>query len=112
MRRWGPWPAGAGPGGHRIDVLELGDAWAAGAIAQAMSAPDPGLRLPILPLPFLVLLQMAASRPQDLADVTRMLGVADAARAEVRAAVADFGSREDIEDLEQMIALGRLEHEP
>ena len=78
-----------------------------------MSAPDPGLRLPILPLPFLVLLQMAASRPQDLADVTRMLGVADeAARAEVRAAVAQFGSREDIEDLEQIIALGRLEHEP
>ena len=110
MRRWGPWPAGAGPGGHRIDVLELGDAWAAGAIAQAMAAPDPGLQLPILPLPFLVLLQMAASRPRDLADVTRMLGVADeAARAEVRAAVAQFGSREDIE---QIIALGRLEHEP
>ena len=33
--------------------------------------------LPIIDLPYLVLMKLSASRTQDLADISRMLGLAD-----------------------------------
>ncbi|MHB8515300.1 MAG: hypothetical protein ACYDCT_07910, partial [Dehalococcoidia bacterium] len=57
----------------------------------------------------LVLMKLGASRVQDLADVTRMLGAASAddverVRATVRTHAPDVG-----DDLDSLIALGRLE---
>jgi hypothetical protein len=96
------------PEGIEVDVLELSAEWTAVAISASQGNRD--LQgLPILPLPYLVLLKLGASRPQDLADLARMLGQADdAALAEVRA-VAALHARADLEDLESLIELGRLE---
>jgi hypothetical protein len=66
---------------------------------------------PVVALPYLVILKMAAQRPQDWADVSRMLGWAsDADLNEVRAAVKKYAP-EDLEDLESLIFLGKKEQE-
>jgi hypothetical protein len=92
-------------------VLHLDEPWAGAALAAAMADRDAALDLPVLGLPYLVLLKLRAGRPQDLADVSRMMGCAsDAAVDGVWTVVARFGSREDAEDLEQIVVLGRLEH--
>ncbi len=70
-------------------------------------ASAPGVR--VLPLHWLVLMKLSASRAQDVADVARMLGLADDAaltnvRDTVRAYAPDLS-----DDLESLIALGRLE---
>ncbi len=67
--------------------------------------------MPVIALPYLVLLKMAAGRGQDLADIQRMLGQADdSALAEVREVTQRFRP-EDADDLESLIALGKLEYE-
>lgn len=54
---------------------------------------------------------MAAQRPQDWADVSRMLGWAsDSDLDEVRAVVKKY-TPEDIEDLESLIFIGKKEQE-
>ena len=54
---------------------------------------------------------MAAQRPQDWADISRMLGWAsDADLDEVRAAIKKYAP-EDLEDLESLIFLGQKEQE-
>jgi hypothetical protein len=73
---------------------------------SACVAPD---GQPYVTLPFLVLMKLAASRVQDLADVSRMMGLADAdAIADTRALVARCRPA-DAEDLESLIRLGRIE---
>lgn len=96
------------PDGTPIDVIEAEDDWAAGAIGEANTNRD-AQGFPVLPLPYQVLMKLAASRVQDLADVSRMLGAASepdlhAVRAVVRQHLAEM-----TEDLESLIHLGKLE---
>lgn len=64
---------------------------------------------PVLGLPYLVLMKMETSRPQDLGDLSRMLGLADEDDlTQVRAAVIRH-MPDAAEDLESLIYLGRLE---
>jgi hypothetical protein len=55
-----------------LDVLEGEDEWVEEAIANPNYNPD---GLPIIALPYLILMKLAASRTQYLADVSRMLGL-------------------------------------
>lgn len=98
------------PTGERLDLLAIDEPWGAEALASAKRA---GLGdLPVLPLPYLVWMKLRAARPQDLADVARMTAFASAdALAATRAVVHRYGKAEDVEDLEQIIALGRLERQ-
>ncbi|MGB9722488.1 MAG: hypothetical protein ACP5OO_08025 [Chloroflexia bacterium] len=98
------------PEGLPLDVVELRTPWARQALAEARENRDPQ-GLPILPLPYLVLIKFEAGRVQDLADLTRMLGQATEEQLQkVRALLARFHP-DDLEDLESLIDLGRLELE-
>lgn len=97
------------PGGQRIDVIEGREGWWPEAIAAAQSNRDMA-GLPILPLPWLVLMKFQAGCAQDVADVARMLGQADdAVLMTVRALFRRHTDEAAQEDLESLIALGRLE---
>lgn len=96
------------PKGEAIDVLEGDETWWAAAIAEAQTNRD-AQGLPILPLRYLVLSKFLAGRIQDIADVTRMLGQAEAQALDaVRALFTQYAPTE-MEDLESLIALGKLE---
>ncbi len=92
--------------GVEIDVL-LGDyPWLDEALAHSQQDPA---GYPILDLPFLVLMKVAAARAQDIADVTRMLGLASGDElARVRETFARYAPGE-VEDLESLIYLGQME---
>lgn len=98
------------PEGLPLDVIELRTSWACQALAEAQENRDPQ-GLPILPLPYLALTKFEAGRAQDLADLARMLGqAAEEQLQKVRALFARFHP-DDLEDLESLIRLGRLEME-
>ena len=93
------------PSGAVLDVLESDEPWARDAVGD----PDRTTGQPVVRLPYLVLMKLQASRAQDVADLSRMLGQADEATlAQVRAVVRAYRS-EDLEDLESLILLGRQE---
>jgi hypothetical protein len=58
-------------------------------------------------MPYLVLMKFQAGRVQDIADVTRMLGQADAQALDAVRAL--FHPPADLSDLESLITLGKLE---
>jgi hypothetical protein len=96
------------PEGLGLDLMSCEAPWGHAALEEAQQNRD-AAGLPICPLPYLVLLKLQASRTIDIADVSRMLGLADdAALDRVRAVVAQYAP-EDVEDLEALIELGRLE---
>jgi hypothetical protein len=96
------------PDGHDLDVIERADPWVADALADAAANRD-AQGLPVLPLRYLVLTKLEASRAQDVADLARMLGAAsDAELDRVRRIVRDIRPA-DSDDLEALIRLGRLE---
>jgi len=96
------------PDGMALDVLEEDAPWAAEAIVNPASAPN---GLPVISLPYLVLMKMRASRGIDIGDLTRVLGAADDdAIAEVGRVIAAH-LPDGVEDLEGLIYLGRLEYE-
>jgi hypothetical protein len=96
------------PDGVEVDVLFGDMPWLEDALAQPSSDPA---GYPVLDLPYLVLLKLQAMRPQDWADVTRMLGLAtDEQLDRVREVVARY-SLEDVDDLESLIYLGKRELE-
>ena len=96
------------PAGQDVDVIEGAESWWPTALAAAQANRD-GQGLPVLPLPYLVHIKLKAERTQALADITRMLGLADAdAREAVRRLVAR-AAPEDNDDLESLIRLGELE---
>jgi hypothetical protein len=67
---------------------------------------------PVIRLPYLVLLKMAAAHGRDIGDLTTMLGLASVEALHViRAAFTRFGP-EDSEDLETLIYLGQREMRP
>ncbi len=94
------------PEGVEIDVLSGDEAW----LGEALTQPRFDLAgYPVIDLPYLVLMKMAASRGFDMGDLTRMLGLAsDQDLARVRQAVRLY-SAQDFEDLESLIYLGKLE---
>jgi hypothetical protein len=96
------------PAGEGLDLLHTDEVWCREATRQAADNRDDH-NLPIIPLPYLVLMKLRASRTIDIGDVTRMLGLADeAALARVRAVVAEYAP-EDSEDLDALTELGKLE---
>lgn len=96
------------PNEELIDILEGNDIWWADAIADAQANRD-AQGLPITPLPYLVLIKLRAGRVQDIADVTRMLGQAGEATLDAVRMLFDQHAPEDMQDLESLIDLGRLE---
>jgi len=94
------------PQGVEVDVILGAYPWLDEALAHPRRDPA---GYPILDLPYLVLMKMAASRMQDLADLSRMLGLASEEElAPVRAVVARYAP-EEAEDLESLILLGQIE---
>lgn len=93
--------------GMALDVLAEDAPWAAEAVANPASAPN---GLPVISLPYLVLMKMRTSRGIDIGDLTRVLGAADnATLAETRRVVGnELG--DGVEDLEGLIYLGQLEY--
>ncbi len=96
------------PDGKTIDLIEGREAWWRDALAEAQTNRD-AQGLPVLPLRYLVLMKFQSGRVQDIADVTRMLGLAnDAALDAVRALFKQHAPAE-LNDLDSLITLGKLE---
>ena len=94
------------PDGTEIDLLLIPFEWLDDALQPDRTDPAGN---PVLGLPYLVLMKMETSRPQDLGDLSRMLGLAEEDDLEqVRAAVTRY-MPDAAEDLESLIYLGRLE---
>ena len=91
-----------------IDVLEGQESWWPQALKEAQKNLD-GQKLPIIPLSYLVLMKLAASRSQDMGDISRLLGLASEVQIEKVRRVFKRYAPADMEDLESMIELGRLE---
>jgi len=96
------------PEGVEVDVI-LGDyPWLEEALAHPRRD---SAGYPVLDLPYLVLMKMAASRTRDFGDLGTMLGLASEEElARVRAVVARYAPAE-IDDLESLIYLGQVEME-
>lgn len=96
------------PEGVEVDVLESSEPWVTQALAEAQQNLD--LQgLPILPLPYFVLMKFRSSRVRDVADLTQMLGLAGEDQLnDVRRIVEAF-EPDALEDLESLIMLGRME---
>jgi hypothetical protein len=98
------------PDGTGVDVLESDESWVGNALVQAQQNRD--LQgLPVLPLPYFILMKLRSGRAQDIADVTRMLGQASDEQLETVREVIRRLQTDALEDIESMITLGRLEFE-
>lgn len=98
------------PDGRHVDLIFVPTDWGGQAIREARDNPIDGL--PILPLAYLVLMKLEASRLTDTGDIARMLGhQTDEALDGVREVIRRHGRTQDVEDLESIIELGRLEYE-
>jgi hypothetical protein len=94
--------------GTPIDLIEGRGTWVEDALRLAATNRDQQ-GLPVLTLPFLVLMKMESDRLVDSGDIGRMLGMADdPMRMDVRGVVQEHRP-EFMEDLESIIALGDLE---
>ena len=103
-----PGAAFARAGEPEIDVLLGQQPW----LEEALAAPgrDPA-GFPVLALPYLALMKLAAGRARDIADVATMLGWADDEALEAVRDAIDHYSPADRPDLESLIYLGRRERE-
>lgn len=91
-----------------VDVIFGDHPWLKTALAHPVKDPA---GYPVIGMPYLILLKMAAQRAQDWADASRIMGWAsDADLDEVRAVVARYAP-EDSEDLESLIFIGKKEQE-
>lgn len=94
------------PEGVLLYIIESSEPWVGEGLDQTRTDPQ---GLPVLSLPYLVLMKVMASRTQDLADASRMLGLASGIeRQATREAFARWWPSA-LEDLESLIALGELE---
>ncbi len=99
-----------GRAGRELDLLGLPGPWGEEAVTAAQRNVVDGR--PTLTLEHLVVAKLISGRAVDVADLSRMLGVAGTeALADVRAAVTRH-LPDARDDLEQLIVLGRLEYEP
>lgn len=96
------------PDGTSLDVLEIDEPWIDDALQSPNYAPD---GLPIIDLPYLVLMKLNAGRSQDLADISRMLGCATDAQIQQVTVVVGKYLPTAAEDLESLVMLGKLEHQ-
>ena len=96
------------PDGLQIDIIEGHDAWWSQALAEAQRNRDEQ-GLPILPFAYLILMKFNASRTIDLGDITRMLGLASEANHEQVRTLFRRYAQADLDDLESLIFLGKLE---
>lgn len=94
------------PDGSILDVLESQQPWVREAIAKPNIAPD---NLPIIGLPYLIIMKLQASRGIDIGDLTRMLGGADETALELVRKTVKTYVPDAVEDLESLIVLGKLE---
>jgi len=92
--------------GTSLDVLEFEGDWVTAAISSPNYAPD---GLPVVDLPYLVLMKLIAGRSQDIADISRMLGVAEDLQLQRVKKVINQYLPNAMEDLESLAALGKLE---
>jgi hypothetical protein len=92
--------------GESLDLIASREPWAHDAVATTVTSPD---GLPVIRLPYLVLLKLKASRSIDVGDLSRMLGLASENDLDEIRAVLNRYQPEDGEDLESLITLGRLE---
>jgi hypothetical protein len=92
--------------GTVLDVLYGSQPWIAEALLSPRTSPD---GQPVIDLPYLVLMKLAASRTTDLSDISRMLGQAtDSDLTRVRQVVETYDAA-SLEDLESLIQLGKIE---
>ena len=96
------------PDGTSLDVLEIDEPWIESALSFPNYSPD---GLPIIDLPYLILMKLNASRSQDLADISRMLGCASDIQIQKTKAVIEKYLPTATEDLESLIMLGKLEYQ-
>jgi hypothetical protein len=94
------------PEGILLDLIESSEPWVDEALEQIQTDPQ---GLPVLSLPYLVLMKVTASRTQDLADASRMLGLASKTERQVTRQVFSKWWPGALEDLESLIILGELE---
>ncbi len=94
------------PEGMEVDIIFGSYPWLREALAKSNYD---AVGLPVLDLPYLVLMKAQASRVQDWGDVTRMLGLASEEQlTKIRKIIARYAP--DLKgDLETMIYLGQLE---
>lgn len=92
--------------GQELYLIALEATWTEEAVTSAITAPD---GQPYVALPYLVLMKLASSRVQDLADISRMLSAADAAMLDCTRALVTRHRPADAEDLESIVRLGRIE---
>ena len=96
------------PQGIDLDVIFGQYRWTEEALTHPEQDPA---GYPVIGLPYLILMKMAATRAQDWADISRMLGWAsDEDLDKVRAVVARY-SPEDSGDLESLIFIGQKERQ-
>lgn len=89
-----------------LDVLEGEDDWVEQALSTPNYSPD---GLPIIALSYLVLMKLSAGRTQDLADISRMLGLCKEQEIQKVRDIVNFYLPSASEDLESLIYLGKLE---
>jgi len=95
------------PEGRTLDLITLDAPWTEDAVRNPVEGEDD---LPYIALPYLVLMKLASGRLQDLADIGRMLGAAGDETIEgVRKVVSQYRP-EDVDDLESIVRLGKLEY--
>ncbi len=96
------------PDGVTVDVLAGSEKWCRAAIAAAQNQRD-AQGLPILPLPYLVLMKFRASRTIDIGDIARMLSLANDTDLAATRELFERFEPEGWEDLDSLVELGRLE---
>lgn len=96
------------PDGTSLDVIEIEEPWIEAALNSPNYAPD---GLPIIDLPYLILMKLNVSRSQDLADISRMLGCATEVQIQRVKIIITKYLPTAIEDLDSLIMLGKLEQQ-
>ena len=92
--------------GGVIDVIELEEEW----VEEAVQHPNFfDKNLPVIALPYLVLMKLKSGRVQDIADISRMLGLADDGTINKVKEVIKRYLPSASEDLKSLVTLGKLE---
>jgi hypothetical protein len=94
------------PDGTLLYVVESSAPWVGEALSRPHADPQ---GLPVLPLSYLALMKVQSGRTQDLADVSRMLGLASDEGRQATYQVFERWLPDALQDLESLIALGELE---
>ena len=98
------------PDGQQVDIIAGREPWWPAALRAAQTNRD-GQGLPILPLPYLVLMKFQAGRVKDIADISRILGLASDEQLAATRKMFRANEPDGLEDLESLITLGHMELE-